>query len=231
MPLFCSLPSDLVPEGSPDRPQLLALLKSSSAASKKRKAAAADSNNSRLKAATAFGPPLVQAFTVSSPPHILLPKLTMFYMCKHMDKAAQLLLPSPRLRLESHGSFSQLVSYIMYDCTTSGQQVFKEPNGLVTKTVFSVHSTRTIICHVHNCFSKTFASQQGSRCVPISTVVFKPSGNPDHASVHCRLVSIQQYTYAGLDSDCQVLRTNLKKLNMRMGEFVGAGPNQGAAAE
>ena len=62
-----SLPGDLVPSDSPDRPQLLVLLRSASAGKRKRRAVPREPSASLVDSSDLPGPPLVQAFTVGSP--------------------------------------------------------------------------------------------------------------------------------------------------------------------
>lgn len=57
-----------MPQECPDRPQLLVLLKSSSAGKRKKKPAAPREPDTPVAASEGFGPPLVQAFTVSGLP-------------------------------------------------------------------------------------------------------------------------------------------------------------------
>ena len=63
---LCSLPSDLVPQNCPDRPQLLVLLKSSSAGKRKRKTTHRGPDNTSMDSSGVYGPQLVHAFMVSS---------------------------------------------------------------------------------------------------------------------------------------------------------------------
>ncbi|KAL3162135.1 hypothetical protein ABBQ32_009843 [Trebouxia sp. C0010 RCD-2024] len=58
-----SLPGDLVPPDSPDRPQLLVLLKSAAAGKRKRRAVPREPSASPVDSSDLPGPPLVQAFT------------------------------------------------------------------------------------------------------------------------------------------------------------------------